>query len=173
MLAEKAVAESGVPHTILRVGNIYGQGYEPSFFKFFKAISEQNIAIIGTGRNHLSLINVEDVVRALLLVRDRRDVTTGEIYNLSDDEHFTQSDLINSAAEALGVEKPKRHVSEFLVSMIARQRDLDSNELRLLTSDLMIDSSKIKKELGFSKELHIRDGIKEMVKEFIDASRSK
>ncbi len=173
MLAEKAVDDSGVPHTILRVGNIYGNGYENSFFKLFRAVKEEKVAIIGTGNNHLSLINVDDVVRALMLVKDRRYDTVGKVYNLSDDQHFTQSDLMNVAAEALGVEKPSRHVSEFLVSMIARQRDLDSNELRLLTSDLKVDSSKIKKELGFVKKVEIREGIRKMVNDFIDASKSK
>ncbi len=173
MLAEKAVDDSGVPHTILRVGNIYGHGYENSFFKLFRAVKEEKVAIIGTGNNHLSLINVDDVVRALMLVKDRRYDTIGKVYNLSDDAHFTQSDLMNVAAEALGVEKPSRHVSEFLVSMIARQRDLDSNELRLLTSDLKVDSSKIKKELGFVKKVEIHEGIRKMVDDFIDASKSK
>ncbi len=172
-LAEQEIIKSGVPYTILRIANIYGPGHERSFFKVFRAVREGKMVIVGDGKNHVALIHMRDVIKALILVKDNPDISREKIYNLSDGQTYTQEYLVGLAAEMLKVEKPKRHLQEFVVRMLARQRNLDSDELRFLTSNRVLDISKIKKELGFEPEVDIKQGGREMIDEFLNRVKAK
>jgi nucleoside-diphosphate-sugar epimerase len=173
MIAEQEIMESGVPYTILRLSTIYGPGFEHSFFKVFRAIKERKMVIIGKGDNHLSLVHVNDVVKALMLVMENPRMSIGKVYNVSDGVAHTQEGLIGTAADLIGVERPKRHISELVVRMLAKSRNLDSDELRFLTSDRVIDISRIKRELGYSPDIDIRTGGRELVNEFLNKGNAK
>lgn len=173
MLAEQEIMKSGLPYTIVRMANIYGPGFEHSFFKIFRAVKEGKIVIIGSGRNHMALVHIRDVVRAFVLVKENPRVSVGKVYNLADGNAYTQEGLVNLAAELLDAKKPKRHVQEFLVRMLARSRNLDTDELRFLTSDRIIDISKIKRELNFVPQVDLKTGGEEVVSDFLNKTRMK
>jgi nucleoside-diphosphate-sugar epimerase len=71
------------------------------------------------------------------------------------------------------VKRPQRHVSELLARMLAKTRNLDSDELKFLTSDRVIDISRIRKELGFNPEVDINTGGRELVDEFLNRVKIK
>jgi nucleoside-diphosphate-sugar epimerase len=172
MLSEQDVAASGVPYTILRIATVYGVGTKTSFFKIFRAIKEGNIMIIGDGQNHLSIIHSSDLTRAMLMVEnDARSID--RIYNVSDGVAHTQESLIQLAAKLMGAPKPARHVNEFVVKMLARQRNLESDELRFLTSNRVVDISRIKADLGFEPKVTIEVGGAELVNLFVEKEIEK
>lgn len=173
MIAEQDIMRSGVPYTILRVSTIYGHGFEHSFFKVFRALHENKMVIIGRGDNHMSLVHVDDVVRAMMLVKNNPEASTNKVYNLSDGVVYTQEGLVDIAADMMKVGRPTRHAQEFVVKMLARARNLDSDELRFLTSDRVIDISSIRKDLGFSPEVDIKTGGKAMVDKFLNKMMAK
>ncbi len=173
MLAEQEIMKSGVPYTILRIGTIYGHGFEHSFFKVFRAIREGKMVIVGRGNNHMSLISLQDLIKAIMLVKENRQTATDRVYNVSDGVAYTQEGLIDTAADLLKVERPKRHVSELLVKMLAKSRGLDSDELRFLTSERVLDISRIKKDLGFAPDIDIKTGMGELVNEFLNRAKTK
>lgn len=172
MLSEQDIAASGVPYTILRIATVYGIGTKTSFFKIFRAIKEGNIAIIGGGRNNLSLIHSDDLTRAFLMA-ENGPASRNRIYNVSDGVPHTQESLVMLAAKLLGVTKPIRHVNELIVRMLARQRNLESDELRFLTSNRLIDISRIREDLGFEPKVTIEVGGAELVKLFIEKEVEK
>ncbi|MDE1854730.1 MAG: NAD(P)-dependent oxidoreductase [Candidatus Micrarchaeota archaeon] len=173
MIAEQEIVASGVPYTILRMANVYGPGFEHSFFKVFRAVNEGKMVIIGKGDNHMALIHVQDVVKALMLVKENPRVSVGKVYNIGDGAVYTQEGLVNTVADMLGVQRPTRHVAEVLVRMLAKSRGLDSDELRFLTSDRVIDIGRIKRELGFEPDMDIKTGGREMINEFLNKTRTK
>ncbi len=166
-LAEKVIERyrQTVPYTIFRMATIYGPNFEGSFFKVFRAIVEQKAYIIGSGKNHLALIHLYDALQAFVLAK-MNPVSLGKIYNLSDGEPYTQEHLLNLAADMLGVPRPTRHINELIVKFIARERGLDTDELRFLTSDRIIDISKIKAEIGFKPSVSMQRGGMELVEAF-------
>ena len=172
MLAEQCVVKGDVPYTILRIATIYGPNFKSSFFKIFRAIKLGNIAIVGSGSNHLSLIHVKDVIKALIAVENDAE-SIDKTYNLSDGVAYTQEQLITLAARMLGEKAPTKHVGELLVRMLAKQRNLESDELRFLTSDREIDISKIARELKFKPGVNIDTGGKELVDMFLEKERLK
>jgi len=58
-------------------------------------------------------------------------------------------------------------LSEFIVRLVAKSRGLDSDELRFLTSNRIIDITKIKSELGFKPMVEMRVGMGELVTAYL------
>lgn len=166
-LAEEAILEhDAIPYTIFRMATVYGSGFENSFFKMFKALKKQKIFFIGKGTNHLALVHIDDAIDAMMLAV-KNDKSRKRIYNLTDGNHYTQEYLLNMAADMLRVPRPTSHVSEFMVKLIAKSRNLDSDELRFLMSDRRISIDRIRDEIGFEPKVSIEQGGKEMVSEFL------
>jgi nucleoside-diphosphate-sugar epimerase len=166
-LAERKIMEYGdkIDYTILRMATIYGSGFEDSYFKMFKAIRAGKAYIIGDGKNNLALVDIEDVLSALLLVAEQKK-SNRNVYNLSDGVRYTQEGLLKLGAEMLKVDKPKKHINQLVVNFVAKNRGLDSDELRFLTSNRIIDISKIKREIGWKPSIGIKDATIDMMRTF-------
>lgn len=167
MVAERQIVEFGgtTGSTIFRTATIYGKGFENSFFKVFKLIKSGKGYLIGSAKNNLALIHIDDVVRAMLLAKDAKPRQS--IYNLADGRPHTQESLMQMAAELLGAPIPRKHVSTVVVRLLARQIGLDADELRFVTSNRLIDIARIRKELGFNPRVTVRSGAKELADEFL------
>ncbi len=173
MLAERKIMGSGVPYTIFRMATIYGPGFEEPFFKMFRAIKERKIVIIGNGKNSLSIVHIEDVVKAYGLALYHPEASMNKVYNLTDGETRTQEELIGLGADLLKAKKPTTHVPEIVVKMLARQRGLDSDEMRFLTSDRRVSTARIQNELGFKASVSAEDGGGELVEMFLNRGGAK
>ncbi len=168
MLAERKIERYGgnIDYTILRMAAVYGKGFENSYFKLFRAIKEGKAYIIGDGSNNLSLIHVDDAVRGLVLAGESRD-SGGAIYNFSDGTAYTQQGLFNLVADLLGVDRPSRHISPLVVKLVARSRGLNSDELRFLMSNRIIDIGRIRRELGFAPKVKMKDAGHDLISNFV------
>ncbi len=167
-LAEKEVISYAdkLDYTIFRMAAIYGREFAAPYFKMFRAVREGKAYIIGEGDNNLAIVHIDDVVNAYLLAESQRR-SNKNLYNLSDGVNYTQAGLLNMVADMLKVPRPSRHISSLVVRLLARRRNLDSDELRFIMSNRRIDISKIKKELGFRPSVKIEEGGMELVKEFV------
>ncbi len=144
-----AMAHKELAYTIFRISTIYGNGYEkPSFCKLFRLIKEGKAKYIGNGENHLTLVNINDVVDAFLLAADSQ-ASSNKIYNLSDGVPYTQKQLMDMAADYMHVPRPNGSVPLLIARLIAKAKGINSDELDFLASDRIISIEKIKAELGF------------------------
>lgn len=166
VVAEKEIMGSGMNYTILRMATIYGPGFENSFLKVFKAIKEGKAYIIGSGKNHLPLVHINDAVSAFMLAASKK-VSDRKTYNITDGREYTQEYLFNLAADLLGVPKPDKHISPLVVNIVAKARGLDRDEIRFVTSDKRIDISKAKKELGFRPKESVESGAGYLLNRFL------
>jgi nucleoside-diphosphate-sugar epimerase len=171
MLAEKEIEKYSdkLDYTIFRMGALYGREFAASYFKVFKAMREGKAYIIGDGNNHLSLVHIDDVVNAFTLAEDKKSGSRN-IYNLTDGVQYTQKQLFNLVADMLKVERPSRHISPLVVRLLARRRNLDSDELRFIMSNRVVDISKVKRTLKFKPSVEIKDGAMELVSEFLKSN---
>ncbi len=167
MLAEQEVMKSGAPYTILRIATIYGPSFEHSFFKIFKALKEGNVVIIGRGDNRLPMVHIDDVIDAMVMVMKKRSACINKIYNISDGDGHTQEYLMKLASGMLGVAAPTKHVQEIVVKLLAKTRNIDSDELRFITADREPAIGSIKKDLGWEPRVHVEQGGKKLVDDFI------
>ncbi|MDE1762213.1 MAG: NAD(P)-dependent oxidoreductase [Candidatus Micrarchaeota archaeon] len=168
VLAEQEVQKftNIVPFTIFRPSQIYGPGFEHYFFKVFRAIKEGKMVIIGSGKNKLNLVHSQDVLDAFVLATSA-PTSRYKIYNLTDGGSYTQEQLLNMAADMMKVPRPTRKISKLVVRIVAKQKNIDSDELRFLTSSRVVDISRIRRELGFEPKVSLQEGASEFVKEFL------
>lgn len=168
MLAEKEIQKYSdkIDYTIFRMAAIYGKDFAAPYFKMFKAVKEGKAYIIGKGDNHLALVHIDDVVNAYMLAETSR-TGSKNIYNLTDGVAYTQEGLLDLVADMLKVERPKRHIGALMVKLLAKRRNLDSDELRFIISNRVVDTQKIRKDLGFRPSVDMKDGGMELIKEFL------
>lgn len=165
-----AAANKRVRYTILRIGIMYGEGYDMGFNRVFRMLSEGRMRVIGDGSNHLCLINARDAADAMILCSEEKK-SLNKTYNLTDGVKYTQKELIGLAAKFLGAPAPKAKINKFLVRMMTLGRSFDDSELQFLLSDRVMSIDRIKSELGFRPRSRIDVEGKQMVNTYLKGSR--
>ena len=139
----------GLPVTISRCSNNYGAYQFPEKLipvVFSKAIRNEKIPVYGTGENVRDWIHVYDHnVGVDLIVRKGRD---GEVYNLGGHSERTNLTVVKTILKQLGK-------SEDLIEFVT---DRKGHDLRYA-----IDSTKVEKELGWTRTHTFEEGIKETI----------
>ncbi len=124
------------PAMILRVGSIYGPERD-----FITAVRNSTMTIIGSGRNFISPIHIDD-----LLVVLERVVTYGQpgaIYNVADDEPVRSIDLFGEIRERLGMLPPRTYSP-----MKALQSGLDPSIVGRASASVRLNNARMKHDLG-------------------------
>lgn len=140
----------GVPVIVTNCSNNYGPNQYPEKFLpviITKAMQDKPIPLYGTGENVRDWLHVSDHCRALLLILERGRV--GEKYNIGGDVHITNLEFSKMILDYM--KKPQ--------SLIQRVPDRKGHDLRY-----DIDSSKLKKELGWKQLVKLEDGLKDTIK---------
>lgn len=161
-----AAANSRLKYTIMRIGVMYGEGYERSFMQIFRLLKERKLVYVGGGDNHLTLIHVDDVVDAMVKAAEL-EKSDNKIYNLTDGVPHTQKELFRKAARFIGAAEPSRGVHPLIARIGARARGIESGQFSFLVSDRVVSIDKLKRELGFRPSVSIDKGGKELAGEFL------
>ena len=143
-----------LPITISRCSNNYGAYQFPEKLipvVISKALNNENIPVYGTGENVRDWIHVHDHnVGVDLIIRKGKD---GEIYNLGGHSERTNLEVVKTILKQLG--KPE--------SLITFVKDRPVHDLRYA-----IDSTKVEKELGWTRTYTFENGIKETINWYIN-----
>ncbi len=136
----------GLPTVSLRYFNVYGPRFDAEgayalvIGKFLKQKKEGGaMTITGTGEQTRDFTHVRDVVRANLLAAES-DVSNGEVINIG----AGKNQSINTIAKLIG--GPIEYIPA-----------------RLEPKDTLADNSKAKKLIGWTPEVSIEQGIKELL----------
>ncbi len=161
-----AASDRRLDYTIFRIGVIYGKGYEQSFMRIFGLIKRGKLMYVGNGMNHLTLVNIDDVVAAFFTAMDSGR-GSNRLYNLTDGVAYTQRELFDKAAKFLNAESPKRSIHPILARIGARTRGINMDQFRFLVSDRTVSIERIRKELGFRPSVKLDEAGRELAKEFL------
>lgn len=144
----------GLPVTISRCSNNYGPYQFPEKLipvVFSKAVKGEKIPVYGTGENVRDWIHVYDHnVGVDLIVRNGRD---GEVYNLGGHSERTNLTVVKTILKQLGK-------SEDLIEFVS---DRKGHDLRYA-----IDSTKVERELGWTRTHTFEEGIKETIDWYVN-----
>jgi dTDP-glucose 4,6-dehydratase len=144
----------GLPTTISRCSNNYGPYQFPEKLipvVFSKAMKNEKIPVYGKGENVRDWIHVYDHnVGVDMIVRHGKD---GEVYNLGGHSERTNITVVKTILKQLGK-------SEDLIEFVT---DRKGHDLRYA-----IDSTKVEKELGWTRKYNFEDGIKETIDWYIN-----
>lgn len=153
----------GMNTLITHCSNNYGPQQLPEKLipnTIFRAFDLKKIPVYGTGENVRDWIHVEDHCRALLTVLEKG--VAGEMYSIGGDNEWNNISLVKKICDSVdtllkGKEKGKKSISS-RQSLIEFVTDRKGHDIRYA-----IDSSKIRKELGWKPLVEFETGLEETV----------
>ena len=145
--------DRGLPAVLCRPCTVYGPGCTEGAGKAFSRRTSIP-AIPGHGRQRLANVRVEDVARALVHLSGTSGAI-GQAFNIADGSQPTLGRTLKLAAEVFGSRPPRLHVPLGLLAVLARVQgflaerrhtipDLESDAVRYLRDDYVVDVSKLK-----------------------------
>jgi nucleoside-diphosphate-sugar epimerase len=140
--------ETGIEVAIVRPPLVYGPRVKANFLKLFELVDRGVPLPLGSVQNSRSLIYVGNLVDALITCATH-PMAAGHTYLVSDGEDVSTPQLIRAVADAL--HRPSR-VFPLSIALMRGAAKLigKSAAIDRLTQSLMIDSSKIRNELGWA-----------------------
>ena len=168
-LAEQYIKEVGTEEGsrrvyILRPCMIHGKGNKGNLNLLVKWVKKGwpwPLAAFENKRSYASIGNVSYIVEQLL----KKDVDSG-VYEVCDDESISTNELIEIIGRCIGKEIKMIRVPQNIMGVVGRvggwlQLPLNTERLRKLTEDYIVDNSKIKKALGINNmPIEAKDGLK-------------
>ena len=152
-----------VPHGVVEL---------PALILFLKS---STAAYMGHGRNRLPCVYAGDVADLCIRAATTAEAL-GETYNAVNEEHVTQRDLLDAAAEITGVDPPRRSVPLRVLYAIAagmeaaarlrgwsHHPDLTRFAVNVIGLDYIEDNSKARRELGWRAEISMREAVRRSV----------
>ena len=154
-------SRSSMEIVVIRPPLVYGPGNPGNFRQLLDVVATGVPLPFGATRNRRSFIYVSNLVDAIITCLEHRSAA-GQIYLVSDGDDISTPDLIRSIARNLG--KPVRLLSvpPSFLRMAGRVIGKSAQVERLLNS-LVIDSSKICRDLGWKPPYTLEQGLRETV----------
>jgi len=147
-LCEGYNRDFGVPITVFRPFNIYGEGQNPDFLipTIIQQAKKGKIEI-KDDRPKRDYINVEDIVEAILTAIENQN-SGMQIYNLGSGVSYSVGEIVNIVRSLFNSE----------IDYICKN-EYRTNEVM----DTVADINKINVELGWQPRVSIEDGLKKMI----------
>jgi len=160
--AEKALAhvanETGLETVILRSPLIYGPDAKGKFPMLIKAIVHHTPLPLASINNRRSLLYLGNAVDALVLAATH-PIAAGKTFFLSDGQDVSTPELIRQLAAEMGVPARLLHCPPFLLRTMGRLLGKADSVSGLIDS-LQIDSSAIRRELGWAPPYSLEQGLR-------------
>lgn len=173
--SEKLVlaARDRLPVTILRPPNVLGPG-QPELEEAVKMMRRRIAPSLGNGRPQTSLIDVEDLVRALILAaEDPRSV--GQTFFVTDGHAYSWHEITRAVRDELGSRGPVLPIPyavQIAAAWLSEKAARLSGRTPRLTREIVqaakryywiYSGSKFERELGFRPEKPMRDSVRRAV----------
>jgi UDP-glucose 4-epimerase len=166
--AERIALASELKTTVLRLPVVYGERDRGNVAKLVEAIRRNRYFIVGDGQNLKSMVAVENVVDAALLVaNDERSI--GETFIVTDARAYSQLEIAATIAELLGKRQPMKlprwplllagKAADVIENLIGIQLPINSDRVRKLSANTLFSAAKIERELGFQPRVALREGL--------------
>ncbi len=173
-LVFSAAHEAGFEATILRLSMVYGPGCKGNLPRMLRAVSSGRFPPLPDTGNRRSMVHVQDVVQAALLVAEKR-AAAGNVYLVTDGHSYSTAEIYRLVCQALGRKAPAWHIPEGLLWAIAHMGDLggmlsgrrmplDSDALQKLMGSAWYSCEKLT-ALGYRAAYDLDRGLAEMADE--------
>lgn len=157
----RVAAETGLEVVIVRPPLVYGANVKGNFATMLKVLRRGIPLPLASVLNLRSLVYVENLVDALITCA-RHPAAAGQTYLVSDGEDVSTPDLLRSLGDALG--RPARLLPCPVALLQLGARLLGkSGQIERLLGSLRLDSSKIRRELGWQPPYSLQQGLRASV----------
>jgi UDP-glucose 4-epimerase len=147
--------QSGMQVTIVRPSLVYGPGVKGNLALMRRGIEQGWFPPLPETRNRRSMIHVDDLVQALLLVaEDER--ANGEIFIATDGIAHSSREIYEALCHSVGKAVPNWSVPKFLFNALAKLSTKLKYKVDKLIGDEYYSSEKLEK-MGFRAERRLKD----------------
>ncbi len=174
--AEQLVLHGGyVKHpVVIRPCMVYGNSKKGNLPKMINGISQGFFPPLPEVNNHRSMVHVNDVVQAALLAANNQKAA-GQIYIVSDGQHYSSRQLYELICQALNKSVPRFNIPLIGLTILAKLGDLigkilarrfifDSDVKHKLLGSAYYSSAKIEQELGFKANYSLQQTLPDIVR---------
>lgn len=175
LAAERAVLEAAtrMPVTVVRPPNVLGPGSK-ELEQAIRLVRRRIVPAIGDRRPRTSLVDVDDLVEALILAAESPR-SPGQTYFVTDGRAYAWPEITAAIAEELGVRGFRVRVPFAVQLLAARLAESAARRTRRpprLTREIVragrdhfwiYDGSKIERELGFRPRYGMRESVRRTV----------
>ena len=162
--------ETGLEIVIVRPPLVYGPGVGGNFWRLLKLVERGIPLPLASAENRRSMIYLGNIVDALIVCTSHPDAA-GKTFLVSDGEDISTSQLIRKLARQMGKPSYLWPFPPTLLRLLGRFVG-KFDEVDRLVGSLVIDSSKIRRELGWTSPFSMEQGLAETVGWFQKRSRS-
>jgi len=169
--SEIAVRKSELDWTIIRPTMVYGPGEIRNKAKMFRLIQKGFFAIIGNGKNLMSLVYVDNLIKGIILAGESKS-SVKQTYIISDKRTYTMNEFVETIAKNENVRMPV-HLPVFIayisalffriLSIFKIPQLLSKDRIKNLTMNHSFDISKAIKELKYDPKISLDEGVKRTV----------
>ncbi len=171
--AEDALREisqrTGLEVVVVRPPLVYGPGVGGNYLRMLGLVKKGIPLPFASIDNRRSMIHVGNLADALILCAIHPDAG-GETFLVSDDVPVSTSDLLKSLARAMGKKPALWRCPVSILALLGKIAG-KSAEIDRLSGSLEVDSSHIRKKLGWKPPHPLEDGLIETVHWFHTVSR--
>jgi len=166
----------GLETVIVRPAPVYGTGSRvlPEMLRLLRKIGSLGVPFPGNGENLVPLVHARDLGRAIMLAGLRPEAA-GQIFNLTDGVKHRWRDLLETA---LGLKdrrlrllplpifllKPPAFIADLFTYPFGISGDLASY-VDYFSRDIFFENRKARERLGWTPEVNLNEGIREMIEE--------
>jgi len=162
----RVAQETGLDVVILRSPLVYGPGVKGNFMRLLQAVQRGIPLPLASVHNRRSVVFLGNLVEAVIACMTNPQAKA-KTYLVSDDEQISTAELIAHIAHALGKSPRLWPFPERLLRyggvLVGKSAEAD----RLLNS-LVVDSSKIRSELGWKPHFSLDEGLSETARWFLE-----
>lgn len=164
---------SQIPMTILRPTAIYGPG-DRGVYIDFKLISSGIMPVVGNSEMEISVVFVDDLVRAALFVMENKNAE-GETFFVSDETVYKVKEVLAEIKKSLSKKTIPLIipdflffvivvVSEFVAGLFGKTTFLNRQKFLEMRQKGWVCSTDKLRKLGFKPEYDLKRGIEETIK---------
>ena len=141
--------------TVIRPSLVYGPSVKGNLALMQRGITQGWFPPLPKTGNCRSMIHVDDLVKALLLVAgDER--ANGEIFIVTDGESYSSREIYETICQVVGKQVPSWSVPRFLFNLVGMISPNMHHRVEKLLGDECYSSKKLE-ELGFKAEKTLKD----------------
>jgi len=155
-----AYRKKGLKIAILRPCMVYGEDEPHLLALLVKLIRWRLLPILGSGKNKLQLVDVENVVDVMMLCLLKEEAFEGT-YIVADKEALSTKELFGYIAEAIGAKVPLQ-IPSSLIPLLTHLPVIGKN-FSLLLKDRTYSVERLKEKLGYVPRISVYEGIKRSV----------
>jgi UDP-glucose 4-epimerase len=155
----RIAAETGLEVVVLRSPLVYGPGVKGNFLRLMNAIARGVPLPLGAVANRRSLVYSGNLAAAMVAALDSPQAA-GKTYLVSDGEDVSSPDLVRALAQSLGA-KPRLVAVPPAALGVAATLAGKRSEFARLAGSLRVDSSRIRRELGWRPPFTLAQGLEQ------------